>query len=82
MAMAAAFCPGRLVFTLEGGYNLAALASGVSAVLSTLAGDSVPQAAEGNPAGAAIPAAARPSRATQSVIESVLQTLRPFWDLS
>jgi acetoin utilization deacetylase AcuC-like enzyme len=31
-------CPGRLVFALEGGYDLQALASGVAAVLAALLG--------------------------------------------
>lgn len=36
-------CEGRLVFVLEGGYNLDSLANGVHAVLSVLTGGDVPQ---------------------------------------
>ena len=35
-------CDGRLVFVLEGGYNLESLANGTRAVLSVLAGNTVP----------------------------------------
>ena len=36
-------CQGRLVFTLEGGYNLESLARGVHSVLEILAGQTVPE---------------------------------------
>jgi acetoin utilization deacetylase AcuC-like enzyme len=38
-ALANTYCKGRLVLTLEGGYNLQALAHGVAATFSTLLGD-------------------------------------------
>jgi acetoin utilization deacetylase AcuC-like enzyme len=72
MAMADAFCPGRLVFALEGGYNLSTLAGGVSAVLSTLV----------DPAGSGTaPADRGPSRETLAVIEAIRKTLNPYWTL-
>jgi acetoin utilization deacetylase AcuC-like enzyme len=40
MALAAELCQGRIVFTLEGGYNLSALAPGVGNVFRALLGDS------------------------------------------
>ncbi|WP_273206058.1 histone deacetylase [Marinobacter subterrani] len=39
-------CEGRLVFALEGGYNLTSLSHGVHAVLETLAGGDVPEIRE------------------------------------
>ena len=69
MEIADAFCPGRLVFTLEGGYNLGALASGVSAVLSTLA--------DGK--GKAAPVDGDCKQETTAVIDGLLKALRPYW---
>ncbi|MYL24172.1 histone deacetylase [Halomonas alkaliantarctica] len=40
--LAEQYCEGRLVFVLEGGYNLESLARGTRAVLSVLAGNNVP----------------------------------------
>ncbi len=85
MDLAAGCCPGRLVFTLEGGYRLDALAGGVSAVLATLAG--VSAAAEPSPVEPALsepaPAGGRAVREvraeTRAVIEALRSTLRPFW---
>jgi acetoin utilization deacetylase AcuC-like enzyme len=69
-------CPGRLVFTLEGGYALGSLAGGVSAVLQSLVsrGTSGPGPAEkrGSPT---------PNPATAAVIDSVAAILRPYWKL-
>ncbi len=74
--VSAEFCPGRLVFTLEGGYALDSLAGGVSAVLETLVGRGTsgvgPAARNGSP---------NPNKATAAVIDSVLAALRPFWKL-
>jgi len=67
--IAAECCPGRLAFALEGGYDLAALAGGVSAVLEALL-------AEG--AGPA-PAPACPPEATRQGIGAVRATLAPYW---
>lgn len=41
--LARAQCAGRLVFVLEGGYNLISLSRGVRSVLSVLAGDEPPE---------------------------------------
>jgi acetoin utilization deacetylase AcuC-like enzyme len=74
--VSAEFCPGRLVFTLEGGYALDSLAGGVSAVLGTLVGYGAsvrePAGRRGSP---------NPNQAAAAVIDSVLATLRPFWKL-
>jgi acetoin utilization deacetylase AcuC-like enzyme len=40
LSLAAELCAGKLVLTLEGGYNLDALASSVAATLAVLLGDS------------------------------------------
>jgi acetoin utilization deacetylase AcuC-like enzyme len=69
LAISAVCCPGRLVFVLEGGYDLRALAAGVSAVLSTVTEGGSPSLREGG----------APSRETEAVIEAVQKTLRPFW---
>jgi acetoin utilization deacetylase AcuC-like enzyme len=66
--LAAECCPGRLVFALEGGYDLAALASGVAAVLRTLL--------EGEPQ----PEGERePDEATRTVLGRLQVELAPFW---
>jgi acetoin utilization deacetylase AcuC-like enzyme len=64
-------CPGRLVFTLEGGYSLTGLAGGVSAVLETLVGEGPPATHEG----------AVPNEVTADVIHHVRATLRPYWKM-
>ncbi len=61
-------CPGRLVLVLEGGYQLAALAGGVVAVLEALVAGQAPASGE-----------ARPSQDTESVIGRVLTALEPRW---
>jgi len=71
LAMSAACCPGRLVFTLEGGYHGGALAEGVAAVLTTLA-----RAADGEDKP---PALAAPGPQTSEVIEAVRAAHRPLW---
>jgi acetoin utilization deacetylase AcuC-like enzyme len=68
--VAEACCPGRLVFTLEGGYDLAALASGVAAVLRTLLGEDPP------------PLGAQPAdQSTRSVIARRRAQLAPQWPI-
>jgi acetoin utilization deacetylase AcuC-like enzyme len=74
MDLAAECCPGRLVFTLEGGYRLDALAAGVIAVLASLAGAGTvrtPGQAEGR--------APSVRAETRAVMEAVKAGLRPFW---
>ena len=76
LSISAACCPGRLVFVLEGGYDLDALAGGVSAVLSTLANGGAGMASTphgGHENG--------PSRETLAVINAVSRTLQPYWAL-
>jgi len=67
---AEACCPGRLVFALEGGYDLAALASGVDAVLRTLLGEDPPPLG-GQPA----------DLSTRSVIARMRVQLAPQWSI-
>jgi len=79
MNLAAECCPGRLVFTLEGGYRLDALAGGVAAVLETLAESGVVEA-QGQAEGKAVDGRVPSVRAeTPAVIEAVRAELRPFW---
>jgi acetoin utilization deacetylase AcuC-like enzyme len=73
LSISAACCPGRLVFVLEGGYQLDALAGGVSVVLSTLANGGAQRNEQPGRQDSG------PSRETQAVIEAVRQTLRPYW---
>jgi len=68
--VAEACCPGRLVFTLEGGYDLAALASGVAAVLRTLLGEDPP------PQGGATP-----DQATRGLLARLRLQLAPYWPI-
>jgi acetoin utilization deacetylase AcuC-like enzyme len=73
LAISAACCPGRLAFALEGGYDLAGLAEGVSAVLETLVLGGTAKAAP------ATVGHGEPSLETRAAIVEVLSTLRPFW---
>jgi acetoin utilization deacetylase AcuC-like enzyme len=66
--VAEACCPGRLVFALEGGYDLAALASGVAAVLRALLGEEPPPL--GGQSG---------DRSTPAVIAGLRMRLAPRW---
>jgi acetoin utilization deacetylase AcuC-like enzyme len=68
--VADACCPGRLVFALEGGYDLAALAAGVGAVLRTLLGEEPPRL-DGPPVDAS----------TLSVIAGLRVQLAPLWPI-
>jgi acetoin utilization deacetylase AcuC-like enzyme len=63
-------CPGRLVFVLEGGYDLPALASGVAAVLRTLLGENPPPV--GGPP---------PDEATRGIIVRLREQLAPYWGI-
>ena len=63
-------CPGRLVFALEGGYDLDALASGVAAVLRTLLGEEPPPGG-GQP----------PDQATRGVLARLRALLQPYWGI-
>jgi acetoin utilization deacetylase AcuC-like enzyme len=66
-------CPGRLVFALEGGYDLAALSEGVCAVLETVIGDTT----EG---GTGIqPMRREPGPDAAAVIGAVRETMQPYW---
>jgi acetoin utilization deacetylase AcuC-like enzyme len=75
MDLASEYCPGRLVFTLEGGYRLDALAGGVSAVVATLAGARGVQAAGQAESGPAT----EMSAGAPAIIQAVRAELRPFW---
>ena len=63
-------CPGRLVFALEGGYDLAALAGGVSAVLEALLAE---------PGRVGPEAAELIDAATREAIAGVSAALAPYW---
>ena len=84
LSIAAECCPGRLAFSLEGGYDLRALAGGVDAVLATLvdgrAAAVQPGLSRVTPPGAAHHSSG-PSAATRGVIDAVLEALRPFWKM-
>ncbi len=68
--VAEACCPGRLVFALEGGYDLAALASGVAAVLRALLGEEPP------------PPGGQPcDQSTQAVIGRLRSQLAARWPI-
>jgi acetoin utilization deacetylase AcuC-like enzyme len=70
MAVAAETCRGRLLFVLEGGYNLSGQAQGVKQVLLQIAG-----------ARKAPDIRADPSATTQREIAPVLEAQKPFWPL-
>jgi acetoin utilization deacetylase AcuC-like enzyme len=70
MGIAGECCPGRLAFALEGGYDLPALASGVSAVLRTLLGEEPPPAGEREADGA-----------TRQVLARLRVQLAPHWPI-
>ena len=63
-------CPGRLAFALEGGYDLPALSSGVSAVLRTLLGAAPPPVPQ-----------REPDRATREVLARLRIQLAPYWPI-
>ena len=63
-------CPGRLAFALEGGYDLPALSSGVSAVLRTLLGEAPPPVPQ-----------REPDRATREVLARLRIQLAPYWPI-
>jgi len=65
-------CPGRLVFALEGGYHLAALAGGVSAVLEALLTES---------GRAGLEAAESSDAATRAAIAGVRAALASHWPI-
>ncbi len=69
--LAQRFCQGKILLTLEGGYNLQGLAECVAAVISELAGQSI------------IPEdrleELKKVRAPLGVIDQVKETLRPYW---
>ena len=73
--LSAECCPGRLAFTLEGGYDHAALGEGISAVLSTLInGPDHGRAAQ--------PGDAEPGKAeaqTRQIEQELRRLLAPYW---
>ena len=60
-------CPGRILITLEGGYNPEGLRNGVRAVLLTLLGEQNP------------PAVLTPSPSAEQVIERINKVHRKYW---
>ncbi|XP_038172556.1 histone deacetylase 6 isoform X2 [Arvicola amphibius] len=61
---------GRLILSLEGGYNLHALAKGVSASLHTLLGDPCPM----------LESPGAPCASAQTSISCTLEAHEPFWE--
>ncbi len=70
MTLADRHCQGRLLMTLEGGYDVDGQARSVEAVLRTLSGEATP---EGK-----LPA---PSPVTEKVLGQVRTIQQPYWDL-
>jgi acetoin utilization deacetylase AcuC-like enzyme len=68
-------CPGRLVFTLEGGYDHAALSEGVAAVLSSL----VQGRDGGSETGGKEAAADAPGTETRQVTQELSRVLSQYW---
>ncbi|XP_052027092.1 histone deacetylase 6 isoform X1 [Apodemus sylvaticus] len=62
---------GKLILSLEGGYNLHALAKGVSASLHTLLGDPCPM----------LESPVAPCASAQTSISCTLEALEPFWEV-
>jgi acetoin utilization deacetylase AcuC-like enzyme len=80
LEVSAACCPGRLVFTLEGGYALDSLAGGVSAVLETLVGGGSAVSPDAERGGSNVSRGSPgPNRATAEVIDRVRAALMPWW---
>ncbi|XP_036126798.1 histone deacetylase 6 isoform X1 [Molossus molossus] len=62
---------GRLILSLEGGYNLRSLAEGVSASIHTLLGDPCPM----------LESPGAPCLSAQSSLSCTLEALEPFWEI-
>ncbi|XP_008569659.1 PREDICTED: histone deacetylase 6 isoform X1 [Galeopterus variegatus] len=62
---------GKLILSLEGGYNLRSLAEGVSASLHTLLGDPCPM----------LESIGAPCQSAQASLSCTLEALEPFWEV-
>uniref|UniRef100_A0A8C4MU80 Protein deacetylase HDAC6 n=1 Tax=Equus asinus asinus TaxID=83772 RepID=A0A8C4MU80_EQUAS len=62
---------GKLILSLEGGYNLRSLAEGVSASLHTLLGDPCPM----------LESPGAPCLSAQASLSCTLEALEPFWEV-
>ncbi len=62
-------CPGRIVLTLEGGYDLEGLVTGVRVALDALAA----------PAAGEVEVEANPSDAARRVVHQLTRVQKPFW---
>ncbi|XP_058391766.1 histone deacetylase 6 isoform X4 [Diceros bicornis minor] len=62
---------GKLILSLEGGYNLRSLAEGVSASLHTLLGDPCPM----------LESPGAPCPSAQASLSCTLEALEPFWEV-
>ena len=69
-------CPGRLAFTLEGGYDRAALCEGISAVLSNLI-DGPENRRTDQPADAE---SGEAEAETRQVLNEIRRVLSPYWE--
>ncbi len=74
MDLADEFADGRLVATLEGGYNLSAIAASAFNTISTMSESGLLMQESGAPE-------ERPSSRTQEVIQSTRTALAPYWKL-
>jgi len=74
MDLAEGCCPGQLVFALEGGYRLDALAEGVTSVIGALAGEGGNAASAAGHEGSPVPSAE-----AAAVIARVNARLAPAW---
>ena len=73
MNEADACCKGKMVLTLEGGYNLAALASSIKAVLLELRDETHLSEED-------LAAMARSTRSEQAAnLAQVIEQIRPYW---
>jgi acetoin utilization deacetylase AcuC-like enzyme len=73
-------CPGRLAFTLEGGYDRTALSDGVAAVLTSLIRDGEGgQDGEGEQDGGGEQADRQVEAETHQVVQEVRRVMAPFW---
>jgi acetoin utilization deacetylase AcuC-like enzyme len=75
MQLADEFCQGRLLASLEGGYNLMGLAASVNNTIATMAGDSTRVVEETESLGR------EPTQRGMEIIEATREAMKPYWKL-